>query len=262
MFRFLLPLRLLPTPIRSDLDSSRPHQVMYLNGVKLGDTQATISGVVIAFLFMSLSNSSPSADLSAKRPHSKVFCKYFLLSMVGQFLLHFAFLYATYNYALALSEPAESALLDSPAGTNGMGVAGGNVTGNVADENLPDAETPEAGAESIDFAPNLVNTVAYLVSFIIQVATFAVNYVGEPYNSSILRNRSLISLLAISLGTIVLIVSGVSEDANAMFELVPLPSEMKVLIGAGGAVTWILCLAVETTARNAFPERVHENIAL
>ena len=237
---------------------------MYLNGVKLGDTQATISGVVIAFLFMSLSNSSPSADLSAKRPHSKVFCKYFLLSMVGQFLLHFAFLYATYNYALALSEPAESALMDSPATpeTTGMGGAGGNVTGNVVDENPPDAETPEAGAESTEFAPNLVNTVAYLVSFIIQVATFAVNYVGEPYNSSIFRNRSLISLLAISLGTIVLIVSGVSEDANAMFELVPLPPEMKALIGAGGAVTWILCLAVETTARNAFPERVHENVAL
>jgi cation-transporting ATPase 13A1 len=36
-----------------------------------------------------------------------------------------------------------------------------------------------------DFAPNLVNTVCFLVQFIIQLATFAVNYQGPPFNAAI-----------------------------------------------------------------------------
>ena len=46
-----------------------------------------------------------------------------------------------------------------------------------------------------DFAPNLVNTICWLVSFITQLATFGVNYVGEPFNSSITTNKGLWGVL-------------------------------------------------------------------
>ena len=56
--------------------------------------------------------------------------------------------------------------------------------------------------------------------------------------------------------------AGVSEDVSSTFEVVGLPLELKVAVAAGGLCTWLLSLLVETTARVAFPEKVHENLLL
>lgn len=42
-----------------------------------------------------------------------------------------------------------------------------------------------------DFAPNLVNTVCFLVQFIIQLITFGVNYQGPPFNTAIADTKAL-----------------------------------------------------------------------
>ena len=131
-------------------------------------------------------------------------------------------------------------------------------------------------------------TVVFLVNFIIQLATFAVNYVGEPFNVSIWKNRFLIwgliacavlscvliagkrkreregffSLELTSAFALLLCVPGVFEDVSSTFEVVGLPLELKVAVAAGGLCTWLLSLVVETTARLAFPEKVHENLLL
>lgn len=42
-----------------------------------------------------------------------------------------------------------------------------------------------------DFKPNLVNTVCFLVQFIIQLITFGVNYQGPPFNASIRDTKTL-----------------------------------------------------------------------
>ena len=42
-----------------------------------------------------------------------------------------------------------------------------------------------------DFAPNLVNTVCFLVQFIIQLITFGVNYQGPPFNAAIADTKAL-----------------------------------------------------------------------
>jgi len=42
-----------------------------------------------------------------------------------------------------------------------------------------------------DFKPNLVNTVCFLVNWIIQITTFAVNYVGDPFMTPLKDNRGL-----------------------------------------------------------------------
>jgi len=47
--------------------------VLYLYGVKQGDTQATIAGLLIAVLFMMLSYATPLEDLSEHRPISRYF---------------------------------------------------------------------------------------------------------------------------------------------------------------------------------------------
>lgn len=53
---------------------------------------------------------------------------------------------------------------------------------------LPQEERQEPDAE---FKPNLVNSVCFLVNWIIQVTTFAVNYVGHPFNTALLDNKGM-----------------------------------------------------------------------
>ena len=49
-----------------------------------------------------------------------------------------------------------------------------------------DRQEPDA-----EFKPNLVNSVCFLVNWIIQVTTFAVNYVGHPFNTALLDNKGM-----------------------------------------------------------------------
>lgn len=49
-----------------------------------------------------------------------------------------------------------------------------------------------------DFKPNLVNSVCYLVEQIVQLGTFAVNYVGHPFNSSLRENNGMAKSLRYS----------------------------------------------------------------
>lgn len=49
-----------------------------------------------------------------------------------------------------------------------------------------DRQAPDA-----EFKPNLVNTVCFLVNWIIQITTFAVNYIGHPFNTALADNKGL-----------------------------------------------------------------------
>ena len=75
--------------------------VLYINGVKNGDYQATASGMSVATFFLCISWAKPLRRLSSKRPHTSVFHKSLLLSVLGQFLIHLA----TIAYAVSLATP-------------------------------------------------------------------------------------------------------------------------------------------------------------
>ncbi|KAF2308364.1 hypothetical protein GH714_000374 [Hevea brasiliensis] len=99
--------------------------VMYLDGVKLGDIQATISGVFTAAFFLFISHARPLPILSAERPHPNIFCFYVFLSLMGQFSVHLFFLISSVKEA---------------------------------EKYMPD----ECIEPDSDFHPNLVNTVSYM----------------------------------------------------------------------------------------------------
>jgi magnesium-transporting ATPase (P-type) len=61
-------------------------------GVKLSDTQATLSGMLTAGMFFFISSAKPLEQLSPQRPHPSIFNAYFFLSLCGQMALHMAFL--------------------------------------------------------------------------------------------------------------------------------------------------------------------------
>ncbi|KAK9819655.1 hypothetical protein WJX72_000825 [[Myrmecia] bisecta] len=193
--------------------------VQYLQGVKLGDLQATVSGMLSAGLFFVISNSKALPTLSPERPHPNIFCAYVFLSMLGQFAVHLAFLIFMYQGALA-AMPAEDML-------------------------TPDSE----------FKPNLVNTVCFLVSFIIQLSTFGVNYMGHPFNTALRDNKMLWKTLQYgSLFALVLSLN-IVEGLGSWFSLVPIPGQLRGLLVGLGVADFALTFGWEHFLRWAFPAK-------
>ncbi|KAK9170624.1 hypothetical protein Syun_002764 [Stephania yunnanensis] len=195
--------------------------VMYLDGVKLGDVQATISGIFTAAFFLFISHARPLPTLSAERPHPNIFCAYVLLSLLGQFAIHLIFLISSVNEA---------------------------------GKHMPE-ECIEPDSE---FHPNLVNTVSYMVNMMIQVATFAVNYMGHPFNQSIPENKPLLFALVGAVGFFTVITSDLFRDLNNWLKLVPLPEGMREKLLFGAFLMFISCYAWERLLRWIFPGRKPE----
>ncbi|KZV26399.1 hypothetical protein F511_38122 [Dorcoceras hygrometricum] len=193
--------------------------VMYLDGVKLGDVQATISGVFTAAFFLFISHASPLPTLSAERPHPNIFCYYVFLSLLGQFAVHIFFLISSVKEA---------------------------------EKYMPD-ECIEPDAE---FHPNLVNTVSYMVGMMLQVATFAVNYMGHPFNKSISENKPFLYALGAAVAFFVVIASDLFRDLNDWLKLVPLPKSLRNKLLIWAFLAFVVCYMWERFLRWAFPGKM------
>eukprot|EP00252_Welwitschia_mirabilis_P016771 TRINITY_DN3715_c0_g2_i1.p1 TRINITY_DN3715_c0_g2~~TRINITY_DN3715_c0_g2_i1.p1 ORF type:complete len:973 (-),score=211.08 TRINITY_DN3715_c0_g2_i1:174-3008(-) len=171
--------------------------VMYLDGVKLGDTQATVGGIFTAAFFLFISHARPLETLSPRRPHPNIFCAYVFFSVMGQFAIHLTFLISTVKEA---------------------------------EKYMPE-ECIEPDSE---FHPNLVNTVSFMANMMIQVATFGVNYMGHPFNQSIFENKPFLYALSAAVLFFTAVTSDMFRDLNDWLKLVPLPQPFgsKILIWA------------------------------
>ncbi|KAI4326187.1 hypothetical protein MLD38_031525 [Melastoma candidum] len=193
--------------------------VMYLDGVKLGDVQATISGVFTAAFFLFISHARPLPTLSATRPHPNIFCSYVFLSLLGQFAIHLCFL--VYSVKEAEKHMPEECI-------------------------EPDSE----------FHPNLVNTVSYMVSMMLQVATFAVNYMGHPFNQSIRENRPFLYALLAAVGFFTVITLDMFRDLNDWLNLVALPPGTRDKLLLWAVLMFVACYSWERLLRWAFPGKI------
>ncbi|KAK9683212.1 hypothetical protein RND81_10G123600 [Saponaria officinalis] len=193
--------------------------VMYLDGVKLGDVQATISGIFTAAFFLFISHARPLQTLSDARPHPNIFCYYVFLSLLGQFAMHILFL------IFAVKE---------------------------AEKYMPE-ECIEPDSE---FHPNLVNTVSYMVGLMLQVATFAVNYMGHPFNQSISENKPFRYALVAAVGFFVVITSDLFRDLNDWLKLVPMPTSLRDKLLTWAFLMFLCCYAWERFLRWVFPGKM------
>ncbi|BAT79041.1 hypothetical protein VIGAN_02184000 [Vigna angularis var. angularis] len=193
--------------------------VMYLDGVKLGDVQATISGVFTAAFFLFISHARPLPSLSAERPHPNIFCAYVFLSLLGQFSIHLLFLISSVKEA---------------------------------EKYMPD----ECIEPDADFHPNLVNTVSYMVSMMLQVATFAVNYMGHPFNQSISENRPFRYALVAAVIFFTVITSDLFRELNDWLKLVPLPVGLRDKLLIWAFLMFLVCYSWERLLRWAFPGKI------
>lgn len=194
--------------------------VLYMDGIKLGDLQATVAGMLTASMFLFISNAKPLPVMSKTRPHSRVFCRYVFISLLGQFSLYLAFLMYMQHQAHAL---------------------------------MPKDERQEPDAE---FKPNLINTVCFLANFIIQTMSFAVNYVGEPFNTPLHLNTMFNAAVRWSAILYVLLVVNLPVGFSKWFSLVTLPATMQVQMLGLGALVFVLATGIERGARVAFPAAI------
>ena len=62
--------------------------VLYLEGIKFGDGQVTISGMLMSVCFLSISRAKSVDGLSKERPQPNIFNFYIIGSILGQFAIH------------------------------------------------------------------------------------------------------------------------------------------------------------------------------
>jgi cation-transporting ATPase 13A1 len=162
---------------------------LYLIGLKQGDMQMTASGLVTAGLFFFLSQAKPLAQLAPARPPSSVFAASISVSIVGQFVIHLASLWATLRLCQQYISPDDSTL-----------------------------------AMDGKFQPNVINSAMFLLSVAMQINNFVVNYRGHPFTQSIQDNYLLWrSVQAIYLALLVL-AGGQFEPLNDLLQMAPFPS--------------------------------------
>ena len=107
--------------------------VLYLHGVKQGDTQMTFFGLAVAAFFFFVSRSKPRPHLAEQRPPSKVFSPFVIFSVSCQFFVHFFILSFAVWLCDEYVDPADPSMMQDG-----------------------------------DFRPNVINTVVFVVSIIFQ----------------------------------------------------------------------------------------------
>eukprot|EP01099_Mayorella_cantabrigiensis_P006993 TRINITY_DN603_c0_g6_i1.p1 TRINITY_DN603_c0_g6~~TRINITY_DN603_c0_g6_i1.p1 ORF type:complete len:346 (-),score=78.55 TRINITY_DN603_c0_g6_i1:121-1059(-) len=178
--------------------------VLYLDGVRLGDTQATLTGMLIATCFLFISRSRPLEKVSSKRPVSRVFCPYMIISILGQFAIHLSFII----YIVGLCQ-----------------------------KNSP----PKVVDLEADFEPSLLNTGVFLISCCMQISTFAINYRGHPFMEGLTDNKSLMFSLIGATAVTFIGAFQISLTFNHFFELYPFPNYEFQLIMIACMVGDIFC---------------------
>lgn len=167
--------------------------VLYLDGIKFSDSQATLQGLLLAACFLFISRSKPLEKLSSKRPLPNIFNAYTLLTVMLQFFVHLA----TLIYLTGLYEGMKPKV--------------------------------KPGADS-HFEPSLLNSTVYILSIALQISTFAVNYRGRPFMESLMENRPLLYALMVPSLVVVALVKNLMPDLSKQLELVEFPDDQGTLI--------------------------------
>ena len=171
------------------LISSYSLSVLYLDGVKYGDTQMTAMGLLGSVSFMSVSRSKPLDRLSKVRPLTSIFHPALFLSLLTQFAVHLT------TMVLAVMAAKKHLPPDFDADLDGS------------------------------FKPGILNTVVFLVSSVQQVTVFVVNLRGRPFMTGLSQNRPLLWSLAATFILTFMFASETVPGLNRYFQLVPFPED-------------------------------------
>ncbi len=97
----------------------------------------------------------------------------------------------------------------------------------------------------------------YVVFFLLQIATIAVNYEGHPFRESLTENRSLMGgLVFATIGTIGLVFGALADN----LELVPLDNDVRCFVPTfvSGCLTWSFVLECIAWTASVIPICDHQ----
>ncbi|ODQ56393.1 hypothetical protein SAICODRAFT_4574 [Saitoella complicata NRRL Y-17804] len=200
--------------------------VLYLDGIKFGDGQVTISGMLMSVCFLCISKAKPVEKLSKERPQPNIFNMYIIGSILLQFAVHVASLI----------------YIDRVVGTY---------------------EKKEINVDlEAEFSPSLLNSAIYLIQLSQQVSTFVVNYQGRPFRESIRENRALywgllsVSFIAFSCATEFV------PEINEKLRLVKFEDAFKMTLTLVMAADFVLCYVIEQVFKALFADNKPKDITL
>lgn len=191
--------------------------VQYLDGIKFGDYQVTVTGMLMSVCFLCISRAKPAEKLSRERPLGNIFNLYVLLSVLLQFVLHIVSLvYIT------------------------------NLTHSYEVRGAIDLEAK--------FEPNLLNTAIYLLGLSQQVSTFAINFQGRPFREGIRENSALWWGLV---GASAVAFSGATDfmpELNRWLQIVEMEGTFKVRLTATMILDFVGCWVLEKACKFIFAD--------
>ncbi|PRT55172.1 Manganese-transporting ATPase 1 [Wickerhamiella sorbophila] len=200
--------------------------VLYLAGIKFGDGQSTVSGLLLSVCFMSISRARAVDKLSKERPQPGIFNKYIMGSILGQFAVHIVTLIYVSGEVYKI-KPREDNI---------------DLKGK--------------------FEPSLLNTAIYLLQLIQQISTFAVNYQGRPFREALHENKGMYYGI---LGVMGLAFAGATEfipEMNEALSLVKMSSGFKVMLTVVMVFDFIACFAIEYGLKFLYSDYKPSDIAL
>ncbi|KAJ5561313.1 ATPase P-type K/Mg/Cd/Cu/Zn/Na/Ca/Na/H-transporter [Penicillium sp. DV-2018c] len=200
--------------------------VIYLDGIKFGDGQVTISGMLMSVCFLSISRAKSVEGLSKERPQPNIFNVYIIGSVLGQFAIHIVTLIYLSNYVYK-HEPRDSDI---------------------------DLEG--------EFEPSLLNSAIYLLQLIQQISTFSINYQGRPFRESIRENKAMYWGLVAASGVAFSCATEFIPELNEKLRLVPFTNEFKVTLTVLMIFDYGGCWLIENVLKHFFSDFRPKDIAI
>ncbi|KAF2472847.1 cation-transporting ATPase 4 [Lindgomyces ingoldianus] len=200
--------------------------VLYLDGIKFGDGQVTISGMMMSVCFLSISRAKPVEQLSKERPQHNIFNFYIIGSVLGQFAIHIATLIYISQFVQRIAPKEDNIDLEK------------------------------------DFEPSLLNSAIYLLQLIQQISTFSINYQGRPFRESIRENRGMYWGLVLVSGVAFSCATEFIPAINEKLRLVPFSSKFKITLTTVMIVDYVGCWVVEKGLKWAFSDYKPKDIAI
>lgn len=186
------------------LISAYCQSVLYIDGIKFSDTQATLQGLLLAACFLFITRSKPLKVLSKQAPLPNIFNVYSVTTILGQFAVHFiSLIYLAHEAALRAGPRDKTVKLNI------------------------DMTQEEKDAE---FVPDIINSTVYLICMGLQVSTFAVNYKGHPFMESLRENRLLMYAILTSSGIVTCLALNLVPDLQSAFQIIDFPDDFRKIL--------------------------------
>ncbi|KAE8220877.1 hypothetical protein CF319_g5661 [Tilletia indica] len=198
------------------LISAHSLSVLYLAGIKFGDYQYTIAGMMSSVCFLCISRAEVK-PLTKERPPHRVLSLYMFTSVLLQSALHLAAMLYICDLA-ARHEPLSTEKIDLEA----------------------------------KFSPSLMNTAVYLLSLSQQVSTFAVNFIGRPWRESLFENKYMSYGLAGAGGVAFASALDLFPELNEWLQILPMEWDFRVRLVTVMAGDLAGCWLIETVAKALF----------